>query len=49
MPNNKYGFNTLALHAGAEIDETNSRGIPLYRTSSYVFKSTTHAADLFCA
>ena len=47
MPNNKYGFNTLALHAGAEIDETNSRGIPLYRTSSYVFKSTTHAADLF--
>ena len=44
---NKYGFNTLALHAGAEIDETNSRGIPLHRTSSYVFNSTTHAADLF--
>ena len=46
MPNN-YGFNTLALHAGAEIDETNSRGVPLHRTSSYVFNSTTHAADLF--
>jgi len=44
---NKYGFNTLALHAGAEIDETNSRGVPLHRTSSYVFNSTTHAADLF--
>jgi O-acetylhomoserine (thiol)-lyase len=44
---NKYGFNTLALHAGAEIDETNSRGVPLHRTSSYVFKSTKHAADLF--
>jgi len=44
---NKYGFHTLALHAGAEIDETNSRGVPLYRTSSYVFNSTTHAADLF--
>ena len=46
MPN-KYGFNTLALHAGADIDETNSRGVPLHRTSSYVFNSTTHAADLF--
>ena len=46
MPN-KYGFHTLALHAGAEIDATNSRGIPLHRTSSYVFNSTTHAADLF--
>ncbi|MCP4576332.1 MAG: O-acetylhomoserine aminocarboxypropyltransferase/cysteine synthase [Deltaproteobacteria bacterium] len=46
MPNN-YGFNTLALHAGAEIDETNSRGVPLHRTSSYVFNSTAHAADLF--
>ena len=44
---NKYGFNTLALHAGAEIDETNSRGVPLHRTSSYVFNSTSHAADLF--
>jgi len=44
---NKYGFNTLALHAGAEIDATNSRGVPLHRTSSYVFNSTTHAADLF--
>ena len=46
MPKN-YGFNTLALHAGAEIDETNSRGVPLHRTSSYVFNSTSHAADLF--
>jgi O-acetylhomoserine (thiol)-lyase len=44
---NKHGFNTLALHAGAEIDETNSRGVPLHRTSSYVFNSTAHAADLF--
>jgi len=44
---NKYGFHTLALHAGAEIDATNSRGVPLHRTSSYVFNSTTHAADLF--
>lgn len=43
----KLKFETLALHAGATIDETASRGIPLYRTSSYVFKNTAHAADLF--
>jgi len=42
-----YRFATLALHAGAKIDETTSRGIPVYRTSSYVFKNTKHAADLF--
>lgn len=42
-----YRFETLALHAGATIDETTSRGVPLYRTSSYVFKNTKHAADLF--
>ncbi|MCP4666554.1 MAG: O-acetylhomoserine aminocarboxypropyltransferase/cysteine synthase [Deltaproteobacteria bacterium] len=42
-----YRFATLALHAGAKIDETTSRGIPVYRTSSYVFKNTQHAADLF--
>jgi len=43
----QYGFNTRALHAGAVIDETNARGVPLHRTSSYVFNSTSHAADLF--
>jgi len=43
----KYQFDTLALHAGATIDETLSRGVPLYRTSSYVFRDTQHAADLF--
>jgi O-acetylhomoserine (thiol)-lyase len=42
-----YRFNTLALHAGVTIDETTSRGVPLYRTSSYVFKNTQHAANLF--
>ncbi len=44
---NKYKFETKALHAGAVIDETCSRGVPLHRTSSYVFKDTKHAADLF--
>ena len=39
---------TLALHAGQEPDPaTNARAVPIYATSSYVFKSTDHAADLF--
>ena len=41
-------FETLCLHAGQAADPaTTSRGVPLYRTSSYVFKSTEHAANLF--
>ena len=41
-------FETLALHAGQEPDAvTLSRAVPVYRTSSYVFKSTEHAANLF--
>jgi O-acetylhomoserine (thiol)-lyase len=43
----KYHFETLALHAGQTTDETLSRAVPLYRTSSYVFKNTEHAANLF--
>jgi len=42
-----YKFETLALHAGAVLDETGARAVPLHRTSSYVFKDTKHAADLF--
>lgn len=39
---------TLALHAGHEPDSaTLARAVPVYRTSSYVFKSTEHAANLF--
>ena len=39
---------TIALHAGQNIDQdTFSRGVPLYRTSAYMFKNTEHAADLF--
>jgi O-acetylhomoserine (thiol)-lyase len=39
---------TLCLHAGQEPDPaTTSRGVPVHRTSSYVFKSTEHAANLF--
>lgn len=44
---NTAGVETLSLHAGHEIDNTLSRQVPVYRTSSYVFKSTEHAANLF--
>lgn len=48
MSGKKYRFETLSLHAGQEPDpSTLSRGIPVYRTSSYVFKNTEHAANLF--
>jgi O-acetylhomoserine/O-acetylserine sulfhydrylase len=41
-------FETLQVHAGHKPDrETLSRAVPLYQTSSYVFKNTKHAADLF--
>ncbi len=46
--NNKQKFETLCIHAGQVPDaETLSRGAPVYRTSSYVFKDTAHAANLF--
>ncbi len=47
MKSKGYRFETLALHAGQTIDETRSRGVPVYRTTSYVFKNTEHAANLF--
>lgn len=44
----KFSFNTIALHGGQVPDPvTLSRGVPVYRTSSYVFKNTEHAANLF--
>ena len=47
MTSPKYHFETLALHAGQTPDQTLSRAVPLYRTSSYMFKNTQHAANLF--
>ena len=47
MNSKPYRFETLALHAGQTVDATQSRGVPIYRTSSYVFKNTQHAANLF--
>jgi len=48
MTTNSRGFGTLAVHAGQEPDPaTTARAVPIYATTSYVFKSTDHAADLF--
>jgi len=44
----KQQIETLALHAGQVADPTTgSRAVPIYQTTSYVFKSTEHAANLF--
>jgi O-acetylhomoserine (thiol)-lyase len=44
----EHKFETLCLHAGQEPDPTTTaRGVALHRTSSYVFKNTEHAANLF--
>lgn len=41
-------FETLALHAGHIPDQENlSRAVPIHRTSSFLFKNTEHAANLF--
>ncbi len=41
-------FETLQLHAGQEVDPTTlSRAVPIYQTSSYLFKDAEHAANLF--
>ena len=41
-------FETLALHAGYEPEPTTgSRAVPIYQTTSYVFKNADHAANLF--
>src|ERR671926_1412922 len=43
-----YGFDTLALHAGQEVDSaTTARAVPIYQSTSYVFHDTDHAAALF--
>ena len=46
--NDNYKFETQCLHAGQQPDPaTTARGVPVHRTSSYVFNSTEHAANLF--
>ena len=42
------GFETISLHGGQIPDSaTNSRAVPIYQTSSFVFNDTDHAANLF--
>src|SRR6187431_3720712 len=49
MTGPKYpGFDTLALHAGQSPDPaTGARAVPVYQTTSYVFRDAAHAASLF--
>ena len=43
-----FGFTTRQLHAGQQPDPTTgSRAVPIYQTTSYVFRDTEHAANLF--
>lgn len=49
MSNNNYKFETLQLHVGQETPDpvTDSRAVPIYQTSSFVFKNCDHAAARF--
>ena len=48
MTERKLQFETLQLHAGQQPDPTtNSRAVPIYQTSAYVFNDADHAANLF--
>jgi O-acetylhomoserine (thiol)-lyase len=48
MTDRKPGFNTLAIHAGAQPDPTTgARATPIYQTTSFVFDDVDHAASLF--
>src|SRR6476661_10689486 len=43
-----WGFETRQVHAGAEPDPTTgARAVPIYQTTSFVFRDTEHAANLF--
>lgn len=49
MSNKNYHIETLALHVGQETPDpaTDSRAVPIYQTTSYVFRNSQHAADRF--
>ena len=49
MSNKKLHFETLQLHVGQEQADpaTDSRAVPIYQTTSYVFRNAQHAADRF--
>ena len=47
MASENLQFETLQLHAGQVVDPTtNSRAVPIYQTTSYVFNNSEHAANL---
>jgi O-acetylhomoserine (thiol)-lyase len=48
MADDAWGFETRQIHAGQEPDPTTgARAVPIYQTTSYQFRDTTHAANLF--
>ncbi len=48
MTNNNWGFETRQIHSGQEPDSaTGSRAVPIYQTTSYQFRDSAHAANLF--
>ena len=49
MSSHKFHFETLQLHVGQEQPDpaTDARAVPIYQTTSYVFKNSQHAADRF--
>jgi O-acetylhomoserine (thiol)-lyase len=48
MSEHQFQFDTLALHGGTQPDPTtNARAVPIYQTTSYQFRDTDHAANLF--
>ena len=48
MAEQDWGFETRQIHAGQTPDSaTNARAVPIYQTTSYVFDSSEHAANLF--
>ena len=48
MSNPEWGFETRQIHVGGEPDPTTgARAVPIYQTTSYQFRDTTHAANLF--
>jgi len=48
MSERQFKFDTLQVHAGQAVDpSTGSRAVPIYQTTSYVFRDAEHAANLF--
>jgi O-acetylhomoserine (thiol)-lyase len=48
MTNANWGFETRQIHAGQEPDPTTgARAVPIYQTTSYQFRDSAHAQNLF--